>query len=599
MKTPHLFCLLVSLLFAVSVSAAENTNNRLITGTFGVAWLDSDGLVRLYDGENVTEPVKTKVYAILAADLLEEGTDQLIYLDDTRKALHIHSFKTDTTIGPFGHNVRTMAAGRFSADESFPSLFACTFTGNSFRWTKEIMDGGWIALPGSFEQASRGNFDPRSDTDEFAVVSEGNVYIYSTKWNTYSKVLEGKNIVAVLAGNFTESTGDDIAMCDKEGGFYLLQNKTVVLTTGPAPIDCLSVGRNPDRLDTLYVIYEQMIYRYDPEIKTITGVLPINLGYTNLIVSDEQVLFATDRRKQLWKIQDDSRTSITASLTKFDFWLNDKRLAQYRSAPVPFAAHAALKPYIETLKTPSGKNILRASPHDHLHHHALMYALKVGDTNFWEELVPNAGKQMTNDVQYIAVANSPTGRPTVKSEINWRSNTQSLLLETREISVTDRNTVSERPDAVLLDWQSTLRAPEETVLGGAGSGHYYGLGMRFVQEMDKGGRFFNSTGTNDGEIVRGDERLTRCRWMGYTAKVDGEPVTVAVFDHPSNPVPMTVFTMGDGGGAFAYMSATMNMHREPIRLAAGQTFAVKYRVVVWDGEVPPEVVEERYREFVR
>jgi hypothetical protein len=164
------------------------------------------------------------------------------------------------------------------------------------------------------------------------------------------------------------------------------------------------------------------------------------------------------------------------------------------------------------------------------------------------------------------------------------------LKETRKISVKLSD------NATLLDWQSTLEAVEDTVLDGW---HYYGLGMRFVQEMDKGGRFFNSTGKSDGEIVGGDQRLTLCRWMAYTANVDGQPITVAVFDHPSNPRPMLAFTMGDVDSPFAYLGATVNLHRESVKLNAGQSFTAKYRVALWDGEVPPEVIEKMYGNFVQ
>jgi len=57
--------------------------------------------------------------------------------------------------------------------------------------------------------------------------------------------------------------------------------------------------------------------------------------------------------------------------------------------------------------------------------------------------------------------------------------------------------------------------------------------------------------------------------------------------------------MGDNGGAFAYLSATMNLHREPVKLKADETFAVLYRIVVWDGEVTPETIEAASRAFVR
>ena len=33
----------------------------------------------------------------------------------------------------------------------------------------------------------------------------------------------------------------------------------------------------------------------------------------------------------------------------------------------------------------TGENLLRDAPHDHLHHHALMYGIRVNGVNFWEE----------------------------------------------------------------------------------------------------------------------------------------------------------------------------------------------------------------------
>ncbi len=92
--------------------------------------------------------------------------------------------------------------------------------------------------------------------------------------------------------------------------------------------------------------------------------------------------------------------------------------------------------------------------------------------------------------------------------------------------------------------------------------HYYGLGMRFLTSMDSGGRFFNSS-KQPGEVVRGSERLVAAKWCAYTAKADGKPVTVAIFDHPSNPRhPNKMFTMTP---PFAYLSATLNLWKEPLR----------------------------------
>ena len=89
MKLYHLFCIIIITL-ALSASASENTNNTMVSGSFGIAWLDINGILHLYDGTEVTKPLgELKVYGIAAADFLEEGSDQLAYLDASRQALRI------------------------------------------------------------------------------------------------------------------------------------------------------------------------------------------------------------------------------------------------------------------------------------------------------------------------------------------------------------------------------------------------------------------------------------------------------------------------------------------------------------------------------
>ena len=57
----------------------------------------------------------------------------------------------------------------------------------------------------------------------------------------------------------------------------------------------------------------------------------------------------------------------------------DSILSVYRYDDVPF------KPCAQQLFSPQGVNILRDSPADHKHHHALMFAVAVDGVNFWEE----------------------------------------------------------------------------------------------------------------------------------------------------------------------------------------------------------------------
>ncbi len=90
-----------------------------------------------------------------------------------------------------------------------------------------------------------------------------------------------------------------------------------------------------------------------------------------------------------------------------------------------------------------------------------------------------------------------------------------------------------------------------------------------------------------------DSRAKRC---AYTAKADGKPVTVAMFDHPGNFRPATFFTLTHG---FAYLSATLNEWKEPITLKAGQPLKLCYGIALWDGEVDKAAVEKLYQRWVK
>jgi hypothetical protein len=128
-----------------------------------------------------------------------------------------------------------------------------------------------------------------------------------------------------------------------------------------------------------------------------------------------------------------------------------------------------------------------------------------------------------------------------------------------------------------------------------GGSHYFGLGMRFVEDMDQGGRFF-SAGGGEGQPVRGEERLVRTRWCAYTAKVLGRSVTASMFDHPKNPRhPATMFTMPR---PFAYLAATLNLQQEPMTVRAGEPLVLCYGAALRDGEASAEEVESIYRKWL-
>ena len=57
----------------------------------------------------------------------------------------------------------------------------------------------------------------------------------------------------------------------------------------------------------------------------------------------------------------------------------DRTVLEYQQTSNPY------KVYIRSLTTPGGLQILRDSPHDHVHHHAMMYAIGADGVDFWIE----------------------------------------------------------------------------------------------------------------------------------------------------------------------------------------------------------------------
>jgi hypothetical protein len=264
-----------------------------------------------------------------------------------------------------------------------------------------------------------------------------------------------------------------------------------------------------------------------------------------------------------------------------------RTLLCYRYKDVPF------KPYVQQLYSPSGINVLRDAPHDHLHHHALMYAVAVDGVNFWEE--QNApGRQLHKLFSDVGI-NKKGDVPEAGfvEQIDWINprSSELLLKEHRTIKVCKLDDVK----ATLLSWQSSFRVPTGKKTMTLSGSHYFGLGMRFLESMDKGGEFLNVS-NQAGDIIRGTELIARADWCAYIAKADGKPVTIAMFGHPENlRHPTHWFTMT---APFAYLAATLNLYKEPFEVTSDKPLALRYAVAVWDGRIGKNKIDQVYRRWV-
>ena len=278
---------------------------------------------------------------------------------------------------------------------------------------------------------------------------------------------------------------------------------------------------------------------------------------------------------------------VTADTNRVSIKYGDDMLAQYRYADVTF------KPYVETLFTPSGVNVLLDSPPDHVHHHGLMLAVAVDGVNCWEE-APKAGKQQHRRFTDMGGKRRNGIRSAgFEERLEWVDATGGRLLDEQR---TVRVRLSANRKAVLLTWRSRLSVPEGKASMTLSGSHYFGLGLRFVRSMDGAGPFHNADGA-PGVVFRGSERLVRSNWCAYTAQAEGKDVTVAMFGAPDNPRhPVTWFTMAE---PFAYLSATLGLHEEPLKVAADAPLNLCYGVALWDGAIETAAIDQAYQQWLK
>jgi methane monooxygenase PmoA-like len=247
------------------------------------------------------------------------------------------------------------------------------------------------------------------------------------------------------------------------------------------------------------------------------------------------------------------------------------------------------KSYVSRLFSPAGVQIIRDAPHDHLHHHSLMFAVAVDGVNFWEENDACGRQKPVGKAVTKTASGDGSASATIEHRLNWMAPNASdvLLIESRTVEVLR----TEKPGPTMLVWKCRLSPPpgkkSVTLTGSA----YFGLGARFTESMDAGGRFQNA----DGKTGVEDTNDKRSAWCAYSAKADGKPVTVAMFDCPKNPRhPATWFTMDS---RFAYLAATLDLSKQPLVVEAGKPLELRYGVALWDGQVSIDQIHATYRGF--
>jgi hypothetical protein len=271
------------------------------------------------------------------------------------------------------------------------------------------------------------------------------------------------------------------------------------------------------------------------------------------------------------------------------------------------------KPVLFPILTSTGKAITRGWPleerpdeaKDHPHHFGLWFNYgDVDDVDFWGNSTgvrgaPPSGKHGSIVHKKIESAKSGSGQGELAVVSDWvmPDGRVALVEKTRFVFAAG-------PGRRAIDRVATLTAGAAPVKFPDNKEGM--LALRLARQLEHPGRK-NPGGTGEylsSEGKRGDDVWgTRARWLMLNGKLDGQPVTIAILDHPKNPGHPT-YWHARGYGLFAanplgQKALSKGAQELNFALPAGKSARFAYRVLILDKTAAAAEIEAEYQRFAR
>jgi hypothetical protein len=267
----------------------------------------------------------------------------------------------------------------------------------------------------------------------------------------------------------------------------------------------------------------------------------------------------------------------------------------------PFTAYrfeAELKkPVLYPLRSAGGKVVTRGAPiepqpgepTDHPHHVGswLTYG-NVNGVDIWN-------KKGAIRHQRVVRAEGGTEQGVLDAEAEWLGpDGKAMLLESTRFIFRGAENLR------AFDRITTLTAQDARVVFKDNKEGMFGLRVAKSLQGD------NAAG--DKGVYRSSEGMTgnavwstRGRWVTLAGKVGGDPVTIAIFDHPKNPNHPTYWHARPYGlfAANPFGQSIFDPKAQPLNftLDPKQSTTFRYRVLIHSGVLGPDPTEERYKQF--
>lgn len=271
--------------------------------------------------------------------------------------------------------------------------------------------------------------------------------------------------------------------------------------------------------------------------------------------------------------------------------LDDQPVARY------WASHTA-KPILWPLVGVNGKELTRGYPmrdaapserDDHVHHRSFwMTHGEVNGIDFWAE---GEGRGTIKPLGEAKAEGGSTA--TLDARHQWVGPDGKRILTDRWQLTFDGDGQQRWIDCVF-----SLTASEGDVVFGDTKEGSFGVRVAGTMKVDagKGGRILNAEGLKN-KAAWGKPSP----WVDYSGPVDGQPAGLTIMNHPTSygyPVRWHVRTYGlFAANPFGVYHFTGGEPTEGKKLSAGDTWTLRFRVLLHDGQATAETLEQAWSQY--
>ncbi len=274
-----------------------------------------------------------------------------------------------------------------------------------------------------------------------------------------------------------------------------------------------------------------------------------------------------------------------------------------------FTGPKTTKPYLHPVRSASGKIVTRSWPmeqvagevHDHPHQRGLWFSHgNVNGITYWDNepgQSPNGGRIV---LDRIVGVKSGAKSGSIAAVFNW------LDLAGKPLLSDERTyTFTPGPGLRIIDVDILLTALQKAVFGDTKEGTFALRLTTVLEEPAKKGEMPPHTGRMvNAEGAAGEDQVwgKRSSWVDYCGRIEGEPLGVAIFDHPSNPRHPTWWHARGYGLFAANIFGLRDFERDPskdgsLTLAPKDKLHFRYRVVIHDGDTKTAGIAALYDKY--